>query len=454
MPAIRDAEEQSNSQTLYTRTAAMFGTKTKKITHLEHATAGLQAQLGQAQAQLAQVDGLEHWQVRQQVDQMQAQLSQLRQANQVEQQNHAAELERQRAAQADRLAEIHARMVQVQRELVPFTDELVFQEAGVFRYRHPLENADAYRKRLDLVSAAMKEMIKDKSAVAANYNFTFNGSSAQGRKMVNDWCKVMLRAYNAEAENCLRVMKAGSVDTAKKRLDRIGEAIQKLGSMLDLRISRRYRSLRMEELELTADYLQKKQEEKEAERAERERLREEAKAQAEFRREIEKLEKERSHLANVHRALVDKGDHEAAAKMQAELTDVEAGLQGLHEREANIRAGYVYVISNVGAFGPNMVKIGMTRRLNPAERVLELGDASVPFRYDTHIMFFAKDAVSLENMLHRELSERRVNKVNMRREFFHASPAEVHELLTKHAGDVLEYVLDPEALEYRQSASE
>lgn len=133
------------------------------------------------------------------------------------------------------------------------------------------------------------------------------------------------------------------------------------------------------------------------------------------------------------------------------MENVDAGLQGLHDREANIRAGYVYVISNGGAFGPNMVKIGMTRRLNPDERVLELGDASVPFRYDTHIMFFSHDAVTLENSLHRALSDRRVNRINLRREFFHASPAEVHELLKKQAGEILEYVIDPEALEYRQS---
>ena len=260
----------------------------------------------------------------------------------------------------------------------------------------------------------MKQLISAKQAVDANYSFTFNDSAAQGRKMVNDWCKMMLRAYNSEAENCLRVMKAGSVDTAKKRLDRIGEAIEKLGRMLSIRISTRYRQLRMLELELTADYLLKKQEEKEAERAERERLREEAKAQAEFRREIEKLEKERKHLQNVRQALLDKGDDEAAAQMAAELENVEAGLQGLHDREANIRAGYVYVISNLGAFGPNMVKVGMTRRLNPAERVLELGDASVPFRYDTHIMFYSPDAVGLENALHRELSAQRAEALEYR----------------------------------------
>lgn len=318
------------------------------------------------------------------------------------------------------------------------------------KQRHAVQLAQA--RAAHLISTAMKQMIKDKTAVVADSNFTFNDSKAQGKKMVGDWCKVMLRAYNSEAENCLRVMKAGSVDAAKKRLDRTGEAIEKLGAMLNIRIATRYRAMRMQELELTADYLQKKQEEKEAERAERERLRGEAKAQAEFRREIEKLEKKRRHLVTVHKALLEKGDTEGAAQMRLELDNVESGIQGVHEREANIRAGYVYVISNIGAFGTNMVKIGMTRRLTPAERVLELGDASVPFRYDTHIMFFSHDAVTLENALHRELSERRVNRINLRREFFYATRAEVHALLAKHAGEILEYVTEPEALEYRQGS--
>ncbi|MEU4743059.1 DUF4041 domain-containing protein [Actinosynnema sp. NPDC023658] len=429
----------------------MFSRKAHRITELEQVVAGLQAQLGQANGHLAAIGGLEHAEVRAQVELMRAETARIGQSHVLERQRHQSELAAARAAVHAQLDEVRRQVAQAHRELVPITDELVFQQAGVFRYHHPLENAEAYEARLAQVNTAMKQMIKDRQAVEADSNFTFNGSRVEGARMVNDWCKVMLRAYNAEAENCLRVMKAGSVQTAKTRLDRTAEAIGKLGRMLNIRIARRYQDLRRQELELTADYLRKKQEEKEAERAARARLREEAKAQAEFRREIEKLDKERNHLVNVRQALLDKGDEAAARKIQVELDDVDAGLQGLRDREANIRAGYVYVISNVGALGANMVKIGLTRRLKPEERVLELGDASVPFRYDTHIIFFSHDAVTLESALHRELSDRRVNKVNTRREFFHATPGEVLELLKKHAGEVLEYVVEPEALEYRQS---
>ncbi|MFD5827758.1 DUF4041 domain-containing protein [Lentzea sp. NPDC060358] len=452
----------------------MFGSKQKKIVSLEQVAGGLHAEVGRLTAHLHSLGGMDHLQIRQEVDRMRAELAGLQQTHAAERQAHqnalAAEkqahdgtLAAERRAQEDALslqrkgfeqglAQLREELAVAQRTLVPFTDELLFQDAGVFRYHHPLENSEAYKRELDRVQDAMKKMIKDKTAVVGSSRFSYNGSDREGAKMVADWCKLMLRSYNTEAENSLRVMKAGSVDAAKKRLLRAAEAIEKLGKMVSIQIDDRYEKLRMRELELTADYLQKKQEEKESERAERERLREEAKAQAEFRRELEKLDKERKHLENVRKALLDKGELEAARELEAELEQVVASIDGVHQREANIRAGYVYVISNLGAFGPKMVKIGMTRRLHPEERVLELGDASVPFRYDTHILYYSHDAVSLETALHRELSDRRVNQVNMRREFFYATPEEVRELLKKHAGQVLEYVLEPEAAEFRQSA--
>jgi len=111
----------------------------------------------------------------------------------------------------------------------------------------------------------------------------------------------------------------------------------------------------------------------------------------------------------------------------------------------------VYVISNIGAFGKNMVKIGMTRRLEPLDRVRELGDASVPFHYDVHALIFSDDAVGLETRMHHEFADRRVNLVNLRREFFRVTPAEVREVLIRHQGSIIQWVDDPEAAEWRQS---
>jgi len=168
-------------------------------------------------------------------------------------------------------------------------------------------------------------------------------------------------------------------------------------------------------------------------------------------RERARLEKERQHYLNAMAALEDKGDHEGIERLRGELSEIDRAIEDVDYRAANIRAGYVYVISNLGSFGDRVVKIGMTRRIDPVDRVRELGDASVPYRYDVHALFFSEDAVGIEAKLHERLAERRVNRVNHRREFFYATPQEVKAHLLELTGELLQYEEVAEALEFRQS---
>jgi hypothetical protein len=207
-------------------------------------------------------------------------------------------------------------------------------------------------------------------------------------------------------------------------------------------------------MELTADYIDKLAGEKEREKEERARLREERAAQAEFARQREKLERERTHYLNARASLEANGDIEAAERLRAELGEIDKAIEDVDYRAANIRAGYVYVISNLGAFGERMVKVGMTRRQDPMDRVKELSDASVPFNFDVHAIHFSNDAVGVEAEMHRRLADRRVNRVNLRREFFYATPAEVRDLLADVAGDLLECTDSAEAFEYHQSVND
>lgn len=335
--------------------------------------------------------------------------------------------------------------------VIDLDDERVLQEVGIYNYHHPLESAALYRDRLDDLQARIAAMVKAGDAILASDMFTYNNSLAKGRKMTSDFSKLMLRAYNAEADNCVRTLRAGNVVTAKKRLDRAVESIAKLGSMMEMRVNPDYHALRFEELELTADYLMKVQEEKEAAREERERLREERRAEQELAAERERLAKERAHYLNALEALRANGDATAVAEMEQRLDDVDDAIAQNDYRAANIRAGYVYVISNPGSFGKRMVKIGMTRRLEPMDRVRELGDASVPFPFEVHALFFADDAVAVENELHKAFAEARVNRVNERREFFFATPHEVREVLVEKLGNLLEFAEQPEATQYLQS---
>ena len=334
-------------------------------------------------------------------------------------------------------------------EVVTLDDERVLQDAGIYRYHHPLENALAYVDRLHELITRIAEMVKADSAIEKSSAFTFDGSLAKGRKMASDLARLMLRAYNAEADNAVRSLRAGNVVTADKRLEASRTAIANLGKMMAMRISDAFHALRIEEIELTADYLMKKQEEREAAREEREKLREERKVELELAAERERLDKERSHLVTVLEKLRANGS--ADLELERKLAEVDRAIATNDYRKANIRAGYVYVISNRGAFGDHVVKIGLTRRLEPMDRIHELGDASVPFHYDVHALYFSQDAVTLESDLHQSFSDHRLNWVNSRREFFFATPAEVRAVLADKVGDLLEFTERVESTEYLQS---
>ena len=343
-------------------------------------------------------------------------------------------------------------LASVQAELVLVRDEQILQEIGIYEYEHPLDHSFQYKDALDRIKAQYKAMAKSNQAVSAITGWQVNGSEAEGRRMVNDTSKLLLRAYNNEADNAVRSMKPYKLKTSIDRLEKARRTISKLGRTMNIEITEGYHRLRIDELRLTADYLQKVAEEKEAEREEKERLREEAKARREFEAETARLQKEASHYRNALAAMAANGDEVAQAEAKAKLAEIEAAIEGVAERAANIRTGHVYVISNVGAFGERMVKIGMTRRLEPLERVKELGDASVPFRYDVHALVFSHDAVGLESRLHQEFADRRVNLVNERREFFYVTPTEVRDALARIDGNaLLTYEETPEALEWHQS---
>lgn len=357
------------------------------------------------------------------------------------------------ASQLDTLrATATAELEELRKQVVTTEEAAVLQEVGVYDYRHPLSDAVAYQDELQRLREQVKAMTrKDGGAVTGTTNWTVNNSAAKGRKMVRDFSKLMLRAYNAEADNLVRGLKPYKLDTAVDRLTKVAMTIIKLGGTMDIRISDAYQRVRIRELELTADYQAKKAEEKEAEREEKARLREERKAQQEMERERQRLEKELQHYENALAGLEAKGDDEAAARLREDLVRIQKAIEDVDYRAANIRAGYVYVISNLGSFGNGVVKVGLTRRLDPLDRVRELSDASVPFNFDVHALFFSDDAVGIEAELHRRLGDSRINRINMRREFFRATPTEVKTHLLDVAGEILEYQEHPEALEYRQS---
>ena len=151
--------------------------------------------------------------------------------------------------------------------------------------------------------------------------------------------------------------------------------------------------------------------------------------------------------SDVDRAAIE----EKKAELMAQLDKIDKEFADVDYREANQRAGYVYVISNIGAFGENVYKIGMTRRLDPQDRVDELGDASVPFNFDIHAMIFSNDAPKLEAALHNAFADRKLNFVNQRREFFNVSLDEIKQVIKDNYDKSVEFVELAPAEQYRES---
>jgi hypothetical protein len=354
---------------------------------------------------------------------------------------------------ATRAMNLRQEIAALEQRVVETRDIMLLQEVGIYEYRHPLSSSLQYQEALSSLQTAMKDCVKNGSAVTGTKKWAINGSEKEGAKMVTDFSKLMLRAYNTEADNVVQGLRPYALESAIGRLEKMKASISKLGVSMKIEITGGYHALRLKELELTADYQSKVAEEKEREREARAKLKEEEAAKREYEREQARLEKEKAHYEAALNALRMNGDQAAVIQAEGKLAEIQNAIEGVIERAANVRAGYVYVISNIGAFGDKVVKIGMTRRLDPMDRVRELGDASVPFRFDVHALFFSEDAVGVETALHHLFAKRRVNFVNAHREFFFVAPTDVRAALIELQGSVLHFDEVPEALEWHQSQS-
>lgn len=346
-------------------------------------------------------------------------------------------------------------------KIVFFNDEILVQEFGLYSPRYDFTNSSMYKDKLSAVRARQKECIKNGTALSGNTNWTVNGSLSQGKKMVKDMQKLLLRAFNSECDETIGKIKYNNIDASVKKIQNSSVAISKLGNIMGIAITSQYYNLKIQEAYLALEYQLQKQKEKEEAKEARAQMREVAKLQKEIEEQRKKIEKEQAHyqkaLLSIMKQLESASDsnkEELQAKrneLESVLGNIELSLKNIDYREANQRAGYVYIISNIGSFGENVYKIGMTRRLDPQERIDELGDASVPFNFDVHAMIFSDDAPALESALHKAFEDKKLNMVNTRREFFNVTLDEIKDVIRKNFDKTVEFVDTPEANQYRIS---
>lgn len=344
-------------------------------------------------------------------------------------------------------------------DLVETNETVLLQSFGLYTPHYSFMTSDEYKQRLLDIRNEQKQQIKNDTAVIGAINWTVDGSQRKGAKMLADMKKLLLRAFNSECDDVVEHVKFNNIESSEKRIEKSKDAISKLGQMMKISISPSYYKLKIEELYLAFEYQEKKQEEKEALKEQRARLREEAKIAKELEEARKSLEKEKSHYTNALQKLIvqmeQSGESEDTLhkkeQLELKLQEIQKSIQDVDYREANKRAGYVYIISNVGAFGENVYKIGMTRRLDPTERVDELGDASVPFNFDIHAMIFSDDAPKLEAALHNAFAAKKLNFVNQRREFFHVTLDEIKNVVKENYDKTVEFIDIAPAEQYRQS---
>lgn len=345
--------------------------------------------------------------------------------------------------------------------IISFDDALSVQDFALYQPRYEFANSTQYKERLTMIREKQKDMLKANTAATGDFNLAYNNSQAQGSKLVKDMQKLLMRAFNSECDEVIHNVKYNNFDMSLKKITTSAEQIAKLGKMMKIAVTAEYFNLKVEELNLALEFQIKKQEEKEEQKQLRAEERERVKLERELQEQRKKIEKEQSHYQKALLAILkqledpDKSNDSDLLAKRAELEEqlgvIDTNLQELDYREANQKAGYVYIISNIGSFGKDVYKIGMTRRLEPMERIDELGDASVPFNFDVHAMIFTDDAPKLEAALHRAFENKKLNMVNTRREFFNVTLDEIKEVVKNNFDKTVEFIDIPDADQYRIS---
>lgn len=360
-----------------------------------------------------------------------------------------------------KMTKIKDLIVKYKNDLNAYSEEASFIKLGLYTPKYDFATSLGYKDMLSSIRSSQKQMIKDKTAVNYYQNWTLDGSRQKGTKMNNDNIKMVLRAFNNECEACINKVKFNNIESIENRIQTSFDQINKLNESSKISLSDSFLKLKFEELHLGYEYELKKQEEKEVLREKREKEREEKALLKEIKSKKKKLDKEITHIQNVIEDLNIKlitSQESEKQEIQKQINDLKNNIgkfndekQDLDYRIENIGAGYVYIISNIGSFGENVYKIGVTRRLDPLERIHELSSASVPFKFDVHALIFSYQAYELEKELHQIFDSKRINMVNGRKEFFNITIDEIEQQLQKYKDLTIDFNKIPEAQEYRET---
>ncbi len=315
-------------------------------------------------------------------------------------------------------------------------------------------SSEQCKNELTILKNQEKTLIKENRAIIS--------SNDLNSRTVSNNIKQLLRCFNCECDNIFLSLTYKNIDSLRDKIAKVYESLNTIFSTDNISIAEPLFRMKLEELNLIYSYEIIKQNEIELEKERRAQLLEEEKVRREIEKEKQRIQKEETQFKNEVTKLMtylNKSSNDAEKQLyidkikelEDKLKTLESDKENVLNREQNTRAGFVYIISNIGSFGENIYKIGMTRRLEPMDRINELGDASVPFKFDVHAIIFSDDAPALENILHKTFEENRVNKLNPRKEFYNIDLNSIKEIVNRNYNSTVNFIDYPEANEYRES---
>ena len=306
----------------------------------------------------------------------------------------------------------------------------------------------------------MREVSKDKETIVIKTPMKLGGSQPKGVKLQKDVSKLGIVHLNNFAKTQFKNINQTNVENQKLKFDKEFEKINKILSNLNVQISNELFNTILDSFECVLNMKMQKEEDKENARLEREKIREEEKLKAEVNKQMAKIdtevEKYNLRILEIKQksAKNDDDKNKEIAELKAKIASLENDTEVLESRLKRTGSGYVYIISNIGSFGEGIYKIGVTRRLEPEIRIRELSSASVPFIFDKHALIWSEKAFTLESQLHKAFNNRRVNKINRRKEFFRTTLEDIKVEVNKITDASVKWITEPEAIQYRLTLEE
>ncbi|HGO3545338.1 TPA: DUF4041 domain-containing protein [Staphylococcus aureus] len=306
-----------------------------------------------------------------------------------------------------------------------------------------------------------KLQMKEKELLNLEEVKIFNVST-ENKRHQNAQAKQIIRLFNAETSLLINKVNSKNIESMQNKIFKSYEGINKIFETDNVLIPETLLDIKLEMLDLMHKYQVKIEDEKIIRREERARLKEIEQAEKEMEKKLKELDKDIRHHNNEIKKLtmylnntdlqVEKELYiEKIRELDQSLKDLNSERENVEDRKDNAQSGFVYIISNIGSFGENVYKIGVTRRLEPMDRINELSSASVPFEFDVHALIFSENAFELESKLHEYFKKYKVNKVNGRKEFFKVNINEIKDKVLSEHNSTVQFIDEPKAIQYRET---